>query len=77
VRAVNDARRAADFAIADRIRLTIGATGRVHAAAHAHREWIAREVLAVALDVVGTIDLDGAARVEVDGEPVALVLARA
>jgi isoleucyl-tRNA synthetase len=81
VRAINDQRRAAGFEIADRIRVRLGATGRAHAAAHAHRDRIASEVLAVAFDVVGDLDIrtdDGqdAARVEVEGDPVALVLER-
>ena len=53
VRAINDQRKELGFEIADRIRLRIGATGRVDAAAHRHRDWIAREVLAVELDVAG------------------------
>jgi isoleucyl-tRNA synthetase len=75
VRAVNDQRRELGFEIADRIRLRIVATGRVEAAAHRHRDWIAREVLAVELDVVAasptTVD------VEVDGLPVGLEITRA
>jgi isoleucyl-tRNA synthetase len=76
VREINDARKALDFEIADRIRLTVGATGVVYAAAHAHRDWIASEVLAVEIDVAGTTDLDGARAVELDGEAVALLLER-
>jgi len=76
VRAINDQRKALGFEIADRIRARIGATGLVYAAAHAHRDWIAGEVLAVELDVEGSLEIPGAARVEVDGEPVALLLER-
>jgi isoleucyl-tRNA synthetase len=73
-RAINDRRRELGFDIADRIRLRIVATGRVEAAAHLHRDWIAREALAVELDVLpGTperVDL------EVDREAVGLELSR-
>jgi isoleucyl-tRNA synthetase len=76
VRALNDQRKALQFEIADRITVRIGATGLVYAAAHAHRDWIAREVLAVELEVEGTLEIPGATLVDVDGEAVALVLER-
>ena len=76
VREINDLRKTLGFEIADRIRLTVGTTGRVLAAAHAHRDWIAREVLAVEIEVSGTISIDGATVVDVDGERVALLLER-
>jgi hypothetical protein len=54
--------------------LRIVATGYVEAAAHRHRDWIGREVLAVELDIVpgspATVD------VEVDGLPVGLEISR-
>jgi isoleucyl-tRNA synthetase len=75
VRAINDRRRELGLDIADRIRLRIVTVDRVEAAAHRHRDWIAREVLAVELEVVAatpeSVDL------EVDGAPVALQIARA
>ena len=52
IRLLNDQRKADGFEIADRIRVRLGATGRVEAAAHLHRDRIAREVLAVEFDVV-------------------------
>ena len=42
IRAINDLRRELDFDISDRIRVRVTATGRVEAAAHRHRDWIAR-----------------------------------
>ena len=57
-------------------------TGRVEAAAHRHRDWIAREVLAVEFEVhPGTVDIADriGARAgvgEVDGEPVGLAIVR-
>ena len=50
IRLLNDQRKATGLEIADRIRVRLGATGRVEAAAHLHRDWIAREVLAVEFD---------------------------
>jgi isoleucyl-tRNA synthetase len=75
IRAINDRRRELDFDIADRIRVSITATGHVEAAAHRHREWIAREVLALELDVrPGPVER---ADLEIDGEAVALEISRA
>ncbi len=71
IRLLNDQRKAAGLEIADRIRVRLGATGRVEAAAHAHRDWIAREVLAVEFDVVAGVT-DDAPRVDVDGDAVSV-----
>ena len=69
IRALNEQRKADGLAIDDRIRVTLVADGVVADAARRHLEWLAREVLAVELDVVGptgsdrideTIELDGA-----------------
>jgi isoleucyl-tRNA synthetase len=76
IRLLNDQRKAAGLEIADRIRVRLFASGRVEAAAHAHRDWIAREVLAVELEVEGTLEIPGATLVDVDGEAVAVVLER-
>jgi isoleucyl-tRNA synthetase len=76
IRLLNDQRKAAGLEIADRIRVRLGATGRVEAAAHAHRDWIAREVLAVDFDVVAGV-VDGAPRVDVDNDAVSVELERA
>lgn len=46
VRAVQDARKAADLVVTDRIRLTLGVPAEHRAAVDAHREFIARETLA-------------------------------
>ncbi len=53
IRLLNDQRKTEGLEIADRIRVRLGATGRLEAAAHRHRDWIAREVLAVEFDVGG------------------------
>jgi isoleucyl-tRNA synthetase len=76
VRTVNDLRKREGYEIADRIRLRLGVSGWVEAAAHAHRDWIAREVLATEFDVAGTVDPE-AIVVEVEGAPVSFLLARA
>jgi isoleucyl-tRNA synthetase len=81
IRLLNDQRKAAGLEIADRVRVRLFAAGRVEAAAHAHRDWIAREVLAVEFEVR---PLDGApgdapadaTRVDVDGDAVAIELER-
>jgi isoleucyl-tRNA synthetase len=75
IRLLNEQRKAAGLDIADRVRVRLGATGRVEAAAHLHRDWIAREVLAVELAVEPVV-ADATARVEVDGEPVTIELER-
>jgi isoleucyl-tRNA synthetase len=75
IRLLNDQRKATGLDIADRVRVRLGATGRVEAAAHLHRDWIAREVLAVELAVEPVVN-DGVTRVDVDGEPVSVDLER-
>jgi isoleucyl-tRNA synthetase len=77
VRVINDKRKSDGFEIADRIDVTVHATGRVHRAAAQHRDWIAGEVLATSFDVVEDRAPSGAATTTVDGEPVWLALARA
>ena len=47
VRALNDLRKERDLALADRVRVTVRATGPVLQAAQRHGDWIAAEVLAV------------------------------
>jgi isoleucyl-tRNA synthetase len=82
IRLLNDQRKAAGLAIADRIKVRVFATGRVEAAAHAHRDWIAREVLAVAFEVLTLADAPTGARadtvrVEIGGADVAVELVKA
>jgi isoleucyl-tRNA synthetase len=52
VRAINEARKRAGFAIADRIACTITTTGAVADAARRHADYIAAEVLARQFEVV-------------------------
>jgi isoleucyl-tRNA synthetase len=75
VRLLNEQRKAVGFEIADRVRVRLGASGRVEAAVHAHRDWIAREVLAVAFET--TAPFDGGATLELDGDTITLDLVRA
>jgi isoleucyl-tRNA synthetase len=77
IRLLNEQRKAAGLEIADRIAVRLFAAGRVEAAAHAHRDWIAREVLAVDFTVLPLADAPaGASRVEVDRDEVAVELER-
>jgi len=77
IRLLNDQRKAAGLEIADRIEVQVFASGRVEAAVHAHRDWIAREVLAVAFDVLPLGDAPAdATHVAIDGEDVAMVVRR-
>ncbi len=72
VRIINDLRKAAGFAIADRIRLRISAGPLAAAALRAHHTWISDEVLAVSLEVFDGAAPDATAedyRIDVDGEP--------
>ncbi|NHT17179.1 isoleucine--tRNA ligase [Cellulomonas sp. IC4_254] len=67
VRAVQDARKAADLVVTDRIRLTLGVPAEHRAAVDAHREFVARETLAtevVVTDVDGTELTVGVERVD-------------
>jgi isoleucyl-tRNA synthetase len=76
VRALNDHRKEAGLAIADRVRLTLAPSGpRARAAVDAHGDDIAAEVLAVERAVVDEAPA-GAAMIEVDGEAVAVLLER-
>jgi isoleucyl-tRNA synthetase len=73
VRALNDARKAAGLAIADRIRVTLDVDEAMRAVVDIHRDYIATEVLATeVLYGVGdrTLDVDGN-RVEVTLEKLA------
>jgi isoleucyl-tRNA synthetase len=77
IRLLNDQRKAVGLEIADRIEVQVYASGRVEAAVHAHRDWIAREVLAVAFDVLPLVGAPAdATLVEVDGEAIAVVVRR-
>jgi isoleucyl-tRNA synthetase len=77
IRLMNEQRKAAGLEIADRVRVALFASGRVEASAHAHRDWIAREVLAVEFDVRSLAEAPAdAARLDVDGDEVAVELER-
>ena len=76
VRALNDHRKAVGLAIADRVRLVVAPGGpRTRAAIEAHGDEVAAEVLAVEWTVVDEAP-PGAATLDVDGEPVAVLLER-
>jgi isoleucyl-tRNA synthetase len=77
IRLLNDQRKATGLDIADRVAVDVFASGRVEAAVHAHRDWIAREVLAVEFTVhpLAGAPID-AARVEVDGDEIAIRLTK-
>ncbi|MCD9622489.1 isoleucine--tRNA ligase [Rhabdothermincola salaria] len=72
VRALNNARKAAGLAIADRVRVTLDADPALQAVIDRHRDEIRAEVLAVALDV-GAADRT---TVEIDGRPIGVSLER-
>jgi isoleucyl-tRNA synthetase len=77
IRLINEERKELDFEIADRIRVRVVANERVYAAAHRHRDWIARETLAEEFEVEGDALLDeGSATTKLDGEPVRLEISR-
>jgi isoleucyl-tRNA synthetase len=75
VRTINDLRKGTGLAIADRVMVTLHATGQVAEAVTAHRDWIAAEVLATTLDVVDAPP-PSSTSVEVDGMAVDIALAR-
>ncbi|GAA1817226.1 isoleucine--tRNA ligase [Agromyces neolithicus] len=57
VRAVQDARKAAGLEVGDRIRLTLSLDVESRASAEAHRELIAGETLATALEIVELVEV--------------------
>jgi isoleucyl-tRNA synthetase len=75
VRLVNDRRKALGLDLADRIRLTVYAAGKLADALRTHQAWIADEVLAVELTVAESGGPD--ADTVVEGEPLALVVEKA
>jgi isoleucyl-tRNA synthetase len=76
VRALNDHRKAVGLAIADRVRVVVAPGGpRTRSALEAHGDEVAAEVLAVEWSVVDEPP-PGATTLEVDGEPVAVLLER-
>jgi isoleucyl-tRNA synthetase len=79
VRAIQNARRAADLKVEDRIVLHLDGSGRVREAIDAHRAWIAGEVLATELTVGHGLPFTPLHREdgEIDAEPVAISLSRA
>ena len=70
VRGLNDLRKERGLAVTDRVRIGVAGGPRVDAALAAHGDWIASEVLAVALDR----GAGGDHRLDVDGESVAVAL---
>ena len=72
VRAVQNERKAAGLAVADRIALTLGGDDALVAAARAHEDYVAGEVLAVSV----AYDGDGE-DVRIEGRPLAIAVARA
>ena len=76
IHAVQNARRAAALRVEQRIRLHLDGSGEIREAIDAHRDGIAREVLAAELTVGHGAPFAGAHReeLEIEGEPVALRL---
>lgn len=59
VRELQEVRRAAGLAVSDRVRVQLGVPARRREWARRHQELIAKEVLAVAFDVVHEAEIDG------------------
>jgi isoleucyl-tRNA synthetase len=75
VRLVNDRRKADDLDLADRIRLTIYADGRLAASAARFAEWIKGEVLAVVIKIEPFTGSGREPDAVIDHEPVAIAIA--
>ena len=75
IRLVNEQRKTLGFEIADRITVRVAAGGRLGAAIHLHRDRIAADVLAVSFELLD--ELPGATVLDVDGEALALSIAKA
>jgi isoleucyl-tRNA synthetase len=74
VRALNDLRKERDLALADRVRITVRATGPVLDAVQRHGDWIAGEVLAVEWAAEEGIPNAADANLNVEGTAVGVVL---
>jgi isoleucyl-tRNA synthetase len=74
VRAVQDARKAAGLEVGDRIRLGLTLDAHGADAAGGHRELIARETLAVQLDIVTAVDVSGTAAARAVGQGSSLLV---
>jgi len=59
IRALNDLRKTSGLAIADRIRVTLSATGLMADAVRRHADWVGDEVLAVSFDVASEAPTGG------------------
>jgi len=75
VRVVQQARRDADLKVSDRIQLVLSASAEVQAAVLAHRDFVAREVLAASVEL-GAVDGGFAGEIG-DGETVTVAVVRA
>jgi isoleucyl-tRNA synthetase len=76
IRAVQDARRAADLAVGDRIEVGLGAAGALADAIAAHRDAIASEVLAAAVIDGPLAGVSTPTVVDVDGSALSVSLRR-
>ncbi|KAJ1684524.1 hypothetical protein LUZ63_020279 [Rhynchospora breviuscula] len=76
VRAVQQARRAAGLDVSDRVRLVLGGSEGARAAAEAHADLVAGEVLATSYSVTAE-PVDGESATLADGESVTIRLERA
>jgi isoleucyl-tRNA synthetase len=74
VRAVQEARKAAGLEVGDRIRLGLTLDGGGAEAVGRHRELIARETLAVELDIEASVDVSGAAAARPVGDGASLLV---
>ncbi|HET8778989.1 MAG TPA: class I tRNA ligase family protein, partial [Agromyces sp.] len=74
VRAVQEARKAAGLAVGDRIRLVLTLDEQGADAAGGHRELIARETLAVELDIATAVDVSAAAAARAVGQGSSLLV---
>jgi isoleucyl-tRNA synthetase len=76
IRRAQDLRKRADLPVQERVEFVYAASPRLAKAVESHRDWIAREILAVRLlpvdHVAGTAQLED----EFDGESLGLALAR-
>ena len=74
VRAVQEARKSAGLEVGDRIRLGLTLDGDGVIAASAHRDLIARETLAVELEIETSVDVSGAAAARPVGDGSSLLV---
>ena len=74
VRYIQEMRKEADFNVSDRIYLLVRAEGEIEVAVTGFADYIEKETLAIEISQAGELDYDIAKDVEVEGQPVKILI---